>query len=100
MARRTTPKDTQKPEPALLCKPRETVRAQLLTRAAMGNEMLGKSISSVAELEVLKADYNKWSDYNTEFLKRAFTSDQFAENTTSGLASASWRCVSDLCRSL
>jgi hypothetical protein len=87
MARRTTPKDTQKPEPALLCKPRETVRAQLLARVAIGDEMLGKSTSSVPELEVLKADYHKWSDYNTEFLKRAFTSDQFAEEYNSGLAS-------------
>lgn len=79
MARRTTPKDTQKAEPALLCKPRETVRAQLLTRVAMGDEMLGRSISSSAELTALKTDYTKWTDYNTEFLKRAFTSEQFAD---------------------
>jgi hypothetical protein len=59
MARKITPKDTQKLEPALLCKARETVRAQLLTRVAMGDEMLARSIPSGAELEILKADCSK-----------------------------------------
>ncbi|MDM7957756.1 nucleotide-binding protein [Blastomonas sp.] len=79
MARKTTTTRPQKPEPALLAKPREQVRAQLLSRVEIGVELIERTIDSFAALDELKSDYAKWNDYNTEFLRRAFTSTEYAD---------------------
>lgn len=79
MARKPPAKDTQKPQPALLAKPREEVRARLITRVELGDELLGRAVDSVSGLDEFKAEYTKWHEYNSEFLRRSFTSEEYAE---------------------
>lgn len=78
MARKTTTA-TSKSEPALLAKPREEVRAQLLARIEIGNELISRQVMSSSALEEYRAEYKKWDDYNAEFLRRAFTSSEYAD---------------------
>jgi len=80
MARRTTPAKPDKPEPALLAKPREEVRAQILSRIETGKELEDRQISAFESLEAAKADYRIWDDYNRELLRRAFTSSEYADS--------------------
>lgn len=78
MARKTTTATT-KSEPALLAKPREEVRAQLLARIEIGNQLISRQVVSSSSLEEYRAEYKKWDDYNAEFLRRAFTSSEYAD---------------------
>lgn len=78
MARKTT-SPPSKPEPASLAKPREQVRAQLLARIEIGEELLSRQIGTHSRLNDFRADYYKWDDYNSELLRRAFTSGEYTE---------------------
>jgi predicted nucleotide-binding protein len=78
MARKTTPAPI-KAAPALLAKPREEVRAMLLSRIEAGLEIVNRPIARPMALLDCKIDYNRWNDFNVEFLRRAFTNEEFAE---------------------
>lgn len=85
MARRTT-SNVVKSEPALLAKPREEVRAQLLTRIQGGNELRERVIRTTSEIDTLEADFSRWNDFNYEFLRRAFTTEEYAQTYRSTYA--------------
>lgn len=79
MARRQTP-SKERVGPALLAKPREEVRTQLLSRIEVGEEILNQSAGGSVNLAELKANFAKWDDFNVEFLRRAFTSSEYADS--------------------
>ncbi len=78
MARKTT-STPSKPEPALLVKPREEVRAQILARIEMVKQIVSTPVQSGEGLDAVRAAYKKWDEYNSEFLRRAFTTTEYAE---------------------
>jgi predicted nucleotide-binding protein len=78
LARKTTSTPV-KPEPALLAKPREEVRAQLIARVDAVNEILETQVQSEQGLEAVRSAYNRWNDFNFEFLRRAFTTPEYAD---------------------
>lgn len=63
----------------MLAKPREEVRAQLLARIEMVKQIVNTPIQSGEGLEAVRAAYKRWDDYNSEFLRRAFTTSEYAE---------------------
>lgn len=77
MARKATPANTAKREPALLTKPREEVRAMLLSRIELGTEIA--TSRGAGGFEEAKAKYARWNEFNVEFLRRAFTTEEYAE---------------------
>lgn len=60
------------PERTFLIRDRDIFREELGERLQQGEEMLGREIKQVDELESLKNDYYSWNDYNSELLKAAF----------------------------
>jgi len=76
MARKSTP--TARGGPAELTKPREEVRAQLLARVTAADELMARAVNSTSELERSKADFYSWDDFNYEYLRRAFTTEEYA----------------------
>jgi len=76
MARKSTL--TASSGPAELTKPREEVRAQLLARVTAADELMERAVNSTSELERSKADFYSWDDFNYEYLRRAFTTEEYA----------------------
>jgi len=60
-----TPKTT-------LIKPRDVFKAELLERIKIGEELVGRNIKQVTELDILNKDFSNWDDYNEELIKQAF----------------------------
>jgi hypothetical protein len=79
LARKTTTSTPVKAEPALLAKPREEVRAQLIARVDAVKEILDTQVQSEQALEGVRSAYNRWNDFNFEFLRRAFTTVEYAD---------------------
>ncbi len=52
--------------------PKEDFKKSLLQRIELGNEILGRDVKTVSQLEQDLAEYGKWNDYNSELLKSAF----------------------------
>lgn len=77
MARKTTTSNAAKPAPALLAKPREEVRAMLLARIEIGNDL--SNTRNSGGFEDIKNSYTRWDQFNIEFLRRAFTSEEYAD---------------------
>lgn len=76
----------------MLTKPREEVRAQLLARIEMVKQIVSTPIQSGEGLDAVRAAYKKWDEYNSEFLRRAFTSAEYAdEYNWYGVASIAMR---------
>ena len=46
-------------------------------RIALGKEIQGRNFSSVAELDSAQNDRTKWTQYNSEYLRRAFNDESF-----------------------
>lgn len=46
-------------------------------RIAFGKEIQGRNFSSVAELDSAQNDRTKWTQYNSEYLRRAFNDESF-----------------------
>jgi len=77
MARRTTTPPQPKQAAELLV-PREEARVRLQERQSKGLEIRREQIGSVQGYEKVKADYYKWDDFNTELLKRIFSTEEFS----------------------
>jgi predicted nucleotide-binding protein len=56
----------------------DEARARLRDRIARGIELKRRDLVSLQALHATKKDYQKWDDFNTELLKRLFTSDEVA----------------------
>jgi len=70
----------KKIEPVLLEKPslvvsRAEAHRKIEERIALGKEIQGRNFSSVAELDSAKNDRTKWTQYNSEYLRRAFDNE-------------------------
>lgn len=56
---------------------RDDMKNKIQDRIQKGLLLLQKSINDNNELEQFNADYRKWSDFNSELLKRSFTNEDF-----------------------
>lgn len=97
------PPARQRPEPIRLTESVESARAKLQARVAIGEEMLNRRFPERADLQTLQADQGAWSDYNSELLRRLFTTDDLArEYVSSGgrvrSSLAGWSLIEDLHR--
>lgn len=77
LARKSTPSAVPS-RPAALIKPREEVRARLLSRVEGGEEIRRRPVESPDELDKARDDYKQWDDFNEEFLRRAFSTEEYA----------------------
>lgn len=77
MARKTTTAHAPQ-APAKLKVPRNLAREQLNSRHTLGEDLRKRSINSPDELDNAERDFDKWSDYNREMLRRMFDNDEYA----------------------
>jgi len=78
MAKKRTPPEEPKP-PLLLAVPREEAERRITERIEKATALKKASITSFESLESAERDYKTWSSYNTELLKRLFTSPELSE---------------------
>ena len=78
MARRKSPQQPLKTNPVLI-HPRSEVAAALEDRVAEGVALRDRPVNTQENYEQLKMDRTAWSDYNREYLARAFDSDTIAD---------------------
>lgn len=76
MAKKPIKTDVQSPLELLVSK--EDAEAKINDRIEKGKELLSRQINSWDQLESVRKDYYKWSDYNEEMLKRLFSNDSLA----------------------
>lgn len=78
MARRT-PTPPPPKQPAELLVPRDEARARIQERQSKGLEIRREQIGSLEDYERVRAEYRKWDDFNTELLKRIFSTEEFSK---------------------
>lgn len=70
---------TLPPKPLLeLNVSRDEAKARLQDRIEKGMELKKKQVANYQDFEALQHDYSKWDSFNSELLKRLFTSDELA----------------------
>src|SRR5579885_3761885 len=75
VAKNSSPAPTRA-EPPRLTEPTAAARTKLAHRIAVGQELIKRNVSSMAECEQLKADEKAWSDYGRELLRSLFTTNE------------------------
>jgi predicted nucleotide-binding protein len=89
MARKPTVHAPQ--EPVELSVPRDEAKARLQDRIEKGLELKGRQVGAREAFESLNNDYSKWNAFNSELLRRIFTTEQLArEYEFWGVASLSY----------
>lgn len=63
---------------------REDMKDKIQERIQKGLVLYQKSINDSKSLDEFKADYTKWSDFNSELLKRSFTNEDFKSEYEGG----------------
>ena len=58
---------------------REDAKSRLQARIEKGLELKQRRVDTRQAFEFLSNDYNKWDSFNSELLKRLFTTEEFAE---------------------
>ena len=58
---------------------RDEAKAKLDERVQKGREIQSSQIQTQQDLDVTTQKYYKWNDFNTELLKRIFTTDKYAK---------------------
>lgn len=79
MARKPTPQPPPTPDPELQVS-REEATQKINERIAAGGDLYMRQISNMEQLEAAENEYRRWNSYNTELLKRLFTTHKFAED--------------------
>lgn len=79
MATKSRSTQPVRPEPAKLLIPHAEARERLTARLEAGKPLLTREIRSTPELEDAKREYDRWSSFNIEFLKRNFSSTEYAD---------------------
>lgn len=70
---------SQPPKPPLeLVVSRDDAKSRLQDRIEKGMELKKKQVANFQDFEALQHDYSKWDSFNSELLKRLFTSDELA----------------------
>lgn len=64
--------------PSKLKIPKEEAEQKLKERIEKGKELLNIQITNVLQLDEAKKEYRKWNDYNFEYLRRIFSTDEEA----------------------
>lgn len=77
--RRSADAEGGRPEGSVLLVPREQLRAEIDARLDLGQELRNREIGKLSEFEAARSDYYSWNEYNTELLKRRFTTAEIAE---------------------
>lgn len=65
--------------------PKEEAEQKLKERIEKGKELLNIQITNELQLDEAKKEYRKWNDYNFEYLRRIFSTDEEAEKYNSPL---------------
>lgn len=78
MARKPTTIPLPK-QPLELAMSREEAKTRLQDRIEKGLELKKNQVGSNAAFEALSKEYSKWDSYNSELLKRTFTTDELAK---------------------
>lgn len=63
--------------PALLAKPREEARGQLLGRAEQAQTITAEVTRSVSGLDEARSTFERWNSYNEELIRRMFTTEEY-----------------------
>jgi len=87
----TRKKSTTKPEPKLpaeLLISRDEAKSKLQERIQKGLEIKQAQINSRDALDVAKNEYSKWNSFNTELLKRIFTTEDLSDEYSRGIGIA------------
>lgn len=75
----------QQPTPeAELRESRESARQKIIERIQLGEILRSQVIRNVAQLYVAEKDYQRWDAYNSEMLRRLFTTNKFEEEYSWG----------------
>ncbi|HEX8620862.1 MAG TPA: nucleotide-binding protein [Allosphingosinicella sp.] len=69
--------------PALLRAPRPAAKQQIESRIEIGKGLLGAQIASAGALKEARAAYYSWSEYNTDLLRRLFSTSEYADEYSS-----------------
>jgi predicted nucleotide-binding protein len=81
MARKTSANPPE-PSPVLLTVSREDAATKISERIEKGHALKKRAYNSRDDLEHSRKEYYKWSAYNTELLKRLFTSSELSDEYT------------------
>jgi predicted nucleotide-binding protein len=65
-------------QPPMLTQTVERATEALADRVRMGNELLSRDVWHGGEMETVRAEFRKWTDYNVRLLERLFTTEQLA----------------------
>ena len=76
--RRTSAPQAPKP-PLELVMSRDDAKARLQERIEKGLELKQRRVETRETFEMLSNDYSKWDAFNSELLKRIFTTDEMAK---------------------
>lgn len=79
MATRKKTAITEPKQPAELLISRDEAKSKLQDRIQKGLEIKQVQITSRDSLEAARNDYRKWNSFNTELLKRMFTTEELAD---------------------
>lgn len=83
MATRKKPATAEPKQPAELVISRDEAKSRLQERIQKGLEMKQAQIASRESLESSRNEYSKWNSFNTELLKRMFTTEELADEYSS-----------------
>jgi predicted nucleotide-binding protein len=78
MTKKSTAKSIEQPTLELLFT-QDDAKTKILERIEKGKEIRNGHISSLEQLELVRNNYQKWSDFNTELLNRLFTNESLSK---------------------
>ncbi|WP_393936377.1 TIR domain-containing protein [Aeromonas rivipollensis] len=79
MATRKKSATAEPKQPTELLTSRDEAESRLLERIQKGRDIKQTQITSLDALDTARNEYNKWNSFNTELLKRMFTTEELAE---------------------
>lgn len=79
MATRRTSKPQPPQEPLELLVSRDEAKSRIQERIEKGLELKQRKVNTSETFDILLNDYSKWDAFNSELLKRIFTSDELAK---------------------
>ena len=79
MATRRTSKPQPPKEPLELLVSRDEAKSRIQERIEKGLELKQRKVDTSETFDTLSNDYSKWDAFNSELLKRVFTSDELAK---------------------
>lgn len=89
MATKSSSQDANQPLPRLLVS-KEDAEAKIADRIEKGEELHDRQVHDWEGLRAARRDYDRWSDYNDELLKRLFTNESLAREYSQPVPIASF----------